>query len=58
MTGFAVLVFCQVTVMAKDHGCSISEIVPDIFGLRGNGHQHDQSRSKAGNNPPVHRNPP
>lgn len=58
VAGFTVPAHGQVTTVAEGNRRRIAKAVLDVFGLYGGGHQYDQGRSKEGNNPPVHRNPP
>lgn len=54
VTDSAVPVLGKVRVVAKYHGRSVLEVEPDVLGMHWNRQQHDDSRCKEGNNPPVH----
>lgn len=54
VTDSAVPVFGKVRVVAKYDGRSVLEVEPDVLGMHWNRQQHDDSRCKEGNNPPVH----
>ena len=54
VTDSAVPVLGKVRVVAKYYGRSVLEVESDVLGMHWNRQQHDDSRCKEGDNPPVH----